>query len=517
VAREAGGGEARRGLTVPSEGDPRVAAGIRPGEILAGKYQVEKVLGVGGVGVVVAARHLQLEERVALKFLLPAMAANAEAVARFAREARSAVRIKNEHVARVLDVGTLESGAPYIVMELLEGADLAQWLAQRGRMPIEQAVDFVLQACVALADAHGLGIVHRDLKPANLFCTRRSDGQLVVKVLDFGISKVIECSAHTPAGGLTRTSSVMGSPHYMSPEQAQSAKDVDTRTDIWALGVILHELLVGRVPFAGEAFGEIAVKVAVQPAPLLCTLRSDAPPALEDVIQKCLAKDRRDRFSNVADLAMALAPFAPRHAAPVVDRIAGIVRGAGDLDGDGALSFMPTPTPPATSQSIAPFGRTELASLGIGRRAPLGALLLAVLYALGALVLLVVVPRVRAASSVAGAPAHAPPSPPPGDSAAPVALAAPKAIEPGAWPAAPTRVQGARGHSRTTTKDLPDASGATSSAAAAAETAAATLAALRSTVGAPTPSSSTLPLLPEPPPAPTANPAPPEEQPPSAL
>ncbi len=498
-------------MTVRSEGDPRLAAGIRPGEILAGKYQVERVLGVGGVGVVVAARHLQLDERVALKFLLPAMAANAEAVARFAREARSAVRIKNEHVARVLDVGTLESGAPYIVMELLEGADLAQWLALRGRLPIEQAVDFVLQACVALADAHGLGIVHRDLKPANLFCTRRSDGQLVVKVLDFGISKVIECGAQNPAEGVTRTTSVMGSPHYMSPEQAQSAKDVDTRTDIWALGIILHELLVGLVPFAGEAFGEIAVKVAVQPAPLLCTLRSDAPPALEDVIQRCLAKDRRDRFSNVADLAAALAPFAPRHAAPLVDRIAGIVRGADALDGDGPLGLMPTPTPPATSQSVAPFGRTELASLGIGRRAPLGALLLAVLVSLGALVRVAVVPRVRAAFPVSGAPAPAPPSPPPRGSTPPVVLAPPKALEPGASPAEPTRVQGARGHSKTTMNGPPDASGATSSAAAAAVSAAAALAELRSTVSKPAPSSSTLPLLPAPQPAPTANPAPPEE------
>jgi serine/threonine-protein kinase len=487
--------------------------------VLAGKYQVERVLGVGGVGVVVAARHLQLDERVALKFLLPAMAANAEAVARFAREARSAVRIKNEHVARVLDVGTLESGAPYIVMELLEGADLAQWLALRGRMPVEQAVDFVLQACVALAEAHGLGIVHRDLKPANLFCTRRSDGQLVVKVLDFGISKVIECHAQSPAGGVTRTSSVMGSPHYMSPEQAQSAKDVDHRTDIWALGVILHELLVGRVPFAGEAFGEIAVKVAVQPAPLLCTLRSDAPPALEDVVQRCLEKDRRDRFSNVADLAAALAPFAPLRSAPLVDRIACIVRGAGALEGDSPLTLMPTPTPPATSQSIAPFGRTELASLGIGRRAPLGAMLLALLVALGGLVRFVVVPRVRAAAPVVGAPTHAPPSPPPGDSTPPVVLAPLKAIEPGARRAEPARVQGAGGHWKTTTKHAPDASGATSSAAAAADPAAAALAELRATVGTPAPSSSILPRLPAPEPAPAARPTPPEEPPtaPSAL
>jgi serine/threonine-protein kinase len=152
-------------------------AGVREGDIIAGKYQVEKVLGVGGMGVVVAARHLQLEYKVALKFLLPEVLSNSEAVARFVREARAAVRIKSEHVARVTDVGTLENGAPYMVMEYLEGGDLAGWLEQRGPLPIDLAVEFVLQASVAVTEAHALGIVHRDLKPANLFCVRRSDGQ----------------------------------------------------------------------------------------------------------------------------------------------------------------------------------------------------------------------------------------------------------------------------------------------------------------------------------------------------
>ena len=137
-----------------------------------------------GIGVVVAAHHMQLDERVALKFLLPEALGNPEAVARFARKARAAVKIKSEHVARVSDVGTLPNGAPYMVMEYLEGGDLAAWLKQRGPMPVDQAVEFVIQACVAVADAHALGIVHRDLKPANLFCLRRSDGQLSIKVLE---------------------------------------------------------------------------------------------------------------------------------------------------------------------------------------------------------------------------------------------------------------------------------------------------------------------------------------------
>src|SRR5580693_7216018 len=169
-----------------------------------------------------------------------------EYVARFEREARTAVKIKSEHVARVIDVGQLESGSPYMVMEYLEGEDLQGWLEKQGRLPIERAVDFLLQACEAIAEAHAMGIVHRDLKPANLFCIRRPDGTLSIKVLDFGISKAAGASM-----GMTSTQAVMGSPLYMSPEQMGSSKGVDARSDIWALGVILFELVTGRVPFDG--------------------------------------------------------------------------------------------------------------------------------------------------------------------------------------------------------------------------------------------------------------------------
>src|SRR3984885_7032800 len=192
------------------------------------------------MGIVVAARHVQLDEKVALKFLRPEALADADAVERFAREARAAVKIKSEHVARVIDVGTLPNGAPYMVMEHLDGEDMAAWIKERGALPVEQALDFVLQACVAVADAHALGIVHRDLKPANLFCIRRSDGQLSIKVLDFGISKMTDLTG-SGQGSMTRTSALMGSPLYMSPEQMRSSKDVDAKTDIWALGVILFE------------------------------------------------------------------------------------------------------------------------------------------------------------------------------------------------------------------------------------------------------------------------------------
>jgi serine/threonine-protein kinase len=337
---------------------------VREGDILAGKYRVERVLGVGGMGVVVAAHHIQLDEKVALKFLLPEALGNAQAVARFAREARAAVKIKSEHVARVIDVGTLPNGAPYMVMEYLDGGDLAGWLEQRGALPIEQAVEFVLQACVAVADAHALGIVHRDLKPANLFCVQRSDGQLSVKVLDFGISKMADAPGSAP-GSMTRTTTVMGSPMYMSPEQMSSPKDVDARTDLWALGMILFELMTGRAAFLADTVMELAIKVANEPAPSIRTFRPDVPAALEAVVGKCLEKERGRRYSNVAELALALLPFAPKRAKASVERISGIIQSAGLSV--SALAVPPSPVSPETLLSagtMPPVGRTTSGSAG---------------------------------------------------------------------------------------------------------------------------------------------------------
>jgi serine/threonine-protein kinase len=322
-----------------TQGELHDAAIVREGEILAGKYRVERVLGTGGMGVVVVAHHVQLDEKVAIKFLLPAMLRNREVVGRFAREARAAVRIKSEHVARVFDVGTLDSGAPYMVMEYLDGRDLAAWLQRHGPLPIEQAVDFILQTCVAVADAHGLGIVHRDLKPANLFCVRRSDGQLIIKVLDFGISKVTDPSASEADGSMTTTSAVMGSPLYMSPEQMQSAKDVDARTDIWALGIILYELLTGSRPFVGQSFAEIAVRVATASFAPVHNFRPEVPASLEGVIVKCLEKDKGQRYGNVAELALALADFGSKRSRASVERIVAIIEGSG-------LTSTAPPSPP---------------------------------------------------------------------------------------------------------------------------------------------------------------------------
>jgi serine/threonine-protein kinase len=341
-----------------------VDPGVREGDLLAGKYRIDKVLGAGGMGVVVAAHHIHLDDKVAIKFLHPQTLANREAVARFAREARAAVKIKSEHVARVSDVGTLENGAPYMVMEYLEGRDLSAWL-EKGPLPVDQAVEFVLQAAEAIAEAHALGIVHRDLKPANLFVIRRADGVLSVKVLDFGISKATSLAGSGAGFDMTKTTAVMGSPLYMSPEQMQSSKDVDARSDIWALGVILYELLTGASPFIAVTLPEVVARImATAPGPLR-DKRQDAPPGLEQVILRCLEKDRGKRYASIGELAVALLPFAPKRARASVERISGVMQAAG-------LSASALALPPSSDERVASapaqtgaaWGRTSVGGVG---------------------------------------------------------------------------------------------------------------------------------------------------------
>ncbi len=338
-----------------------MSSAVREGEILAGKYRVDRVLGIGGMGVVVAAHHLELDEKVALKFLLPETLSNAEAVARFAREARAAVKIKSEHVARVSDVGKLESGAPYMVMEYLEGSDLAGWLTEKGALPIEQAVEFTLQASEAIAEAHSLGIVHRDLKPANLFVIRRPDGGLAIKVLDFGISKMTSLGGSSGEGSMTKTSTMMGSPIYMSPEQIQSSKDVDARGDIWALGVILYELVTGSAPFGGEHMAELIYRIISAQPPRMQAYRADVPEAFERVVLHCLEKDRTRRFQSVAELAHALLPFAPQRALRSVERISGVMTGRHAAQPSSAV-LQPVLAAPAHEQPTAYIGAAVSAS-----------------------------------------------------------------------------------------------------------------------------------------------------------
>jgi eukaryotic-like serine/threonine-protein kinase len=279
---------------------------VGAGDILAEKYRVERVLGQGGMGVVVLAEHIELRERVAIKFLLDEASESPELSERFLREARAAVRIKSEHVVRIIDVGRLPSAAPYMVMEYLEGQDLSQRLLV-GPVPIDDAVDYVIQCCEAMQVAHRAGIVHRDLKPANLFLTQRPDGSQLIKVLDFGISKIKSTDAAQLR--LTQTQAMMGSPLYMSPEQMRSSRDVSASADIWSLGVILHELITGDVPFMGATFPEVLVQVMSAEPPRLGTLRAGVPDGLEAVVLRCLEKDPGDRYSSVAALGVALAPF----------------------------------------------------------------------------------------------------------------------------------------------------------------------------------------------------------------
>jgi len=299
---------------------------VAPGDYIAGKYRVERLLGSGGMGVVFSAFHLQLHERVALKFLRSDVTREGEAVTRFVREARAAVRIRNDHVVRVMDVGTLDDGAPYLVMEHLEGRDLAAELALRGRFALTDVVDLLLQACEALAEAHSLGIVHRDLKPANLFLTQRANGSLWLKVMDFGISKV-PLGVQEPA--MTHTHAMLGSPTYMSPEQLRSPRDVDARSDLWALGAVLFQLLSGEPPFKGQTLSDLCINIATQDSPKLSALRPDLPREFDAVLDRCMAKEREQRFSNVAELALALAPFASRQGLSSLDHVVSVIKSSG--------------------------------------------------------------------------------------------------------------------------------------------------------------------------------------------
>src|SRR5450432_2925928 len=338
---------------------------VAEGELLAGKYRIERVLGQGGMGVVVAAHHIVLDEAVAIKFLLPEALRSEEAVARFEREARAAVKIKSEHVARVTDVGRLESGAPYMVMELLRGLDLGDLLQQKGPLPLEDVADYILQAGEAIAEAHGLGIVHRDLKPPNLFLTTRADGSSCIKVLDFGISKLTSASA-SGNQGMTSTTAVMGSPLYMSPEQLMSARDVDMRTDIWALGVICFELLTGKLPFEAETLPQLCVAINTAPPLSLRKYRPDLPVELEQLLLRCLEKDRGKRIATVAELASELVKFAPPRSRLSAERIERLARAAGFSASGPAL--LP-PSAGAVAATITELGSRTLGEFGRTRPA----------------------------------------------------------------------------------------------------------------------------------------------------
>ena len=335
---------------------------MRPeGDIVAGKYRIDRLLGAGAMGTVYTAHHILLREKVAIKFLRPEAIGHAESVSRFVREARAVVQIQSEHVVRVRDVD-IEDGRPYIVMDHLEGCDLAALLREKGRLPVDQAVDFIVQTCDAIAKAHELGIIHRDLKPANIFVVRRAGGELSIKVLDFGISKTTGLVSDTLAPEddplsaiVTEEKVIIGSPFYMSPEQMESARDVDERTDIWALGVTLCQLITGRLPFDGTNLMQVFSQ-ATSDRPL--RLRESSPhlsPGHEAVILKCLQRERENRYGSVRELIAALAELgssraaslAPQNARRSPHSVTGTLNGAVEEPsvGAGTLHSQITPTP----------------------------------------------------------------------------------------------------------------------------------------------------------------------------
>ena len=291
------------------------------GDVLAKKYRIERLVGEGGTGVVVAARHVQLERVVAIKFLRTALASD-EIRLRFEREAAAIQQIESEHVVLVLEVGALDDLSPYMVMEYLEGRDLAKILKEDGALSVEDSVDCMLQVCEALHQAHTHGIVHRDLKPANLFLTRREDGGPHIKVVDFGISKILDPKLLAKGGkDVTSAFTVLGSPRYMAPEQLRNSKDVDHRADLWSLGAVLFQLLSGKYAFDADNNIHASLAVLTKEPVLLRHAAPHAPPELEAIVNKCLTKDRAGRFQTAAELADALRPFASDRTRDSLERL----------------------------------------------------------------------------------------------------------------------------------------------------------------------------------------------------
>jgi len=372
-----------------------------PGDLIAGKYRVERVLGVGGMGYVLAARHTKLDELVAIKMLRGDVLRSHDDVARFLREGRACSKLKSEHVVRILDLGEVDGAIPYLVMEQLEGRDLAAVLRDHGTLSVPQTIECVLEACEAVAEAHALGIIHRDLKPANLFLARTPRGVGSVKVLDFGISKIIEEAADGDLS-LTATRTLMGSPLYMAPEVMRSARAADLRSDIWALGCILYELLTGVTPWQGETVTELCVRVLEETPRPIARFRDDVPEGLEAVVLRCLAKRPEDRFQTVLDLSTALASFAGKNGA---DRLLGIERVVLAAEerqrrgrAAGSLPLASTDRTAAENAETVSAGEGTLRAFGTtkhvgGRRSRAVALVIAGVLTLGALALILVLGR----------------------------------------------------------------------------------------------------------------------------
>jgi serine/threonine-protein kinase len=280
---------------------------LSEGRVIAGKFRLERCIGYGAMGSVWGARHLALDAPVAVKFMSPTLINSPMAVTRFEREARAAAQIRSPHVVQVLDHG-VDEGMPFIVMEWLEGEDLGVRLRRVGRLSLDDAAVIVTQAAKALQAAHEAGIIHRDLKPGNIFLSK-SHGDEIVKLLDFGVAKMKDPGASSDANA-TATEALIGTPNFMSPEQARSAKHLDHRTDIWSLGIIIYFAITGQMPFVGESMGDVIVRVCTQPLPPPSTVALDLPPVVDWFFQRACARDPDQRFQSAMDMANAFAALA---------------------------------------------------------------------------------------------------------------------------------------------------------------------------------------------------------------
>ncbi len=441
---------------------------VAAGTVLGGKFVVERVLGEGGMGMVVAATHVELGHRVAIKMMLPEARQHPEMLARFEREARAAAGLSSEHVARVTDVGRFDDGMPFMVMEFLEGEDLEQCIARQHQLPFGDVVRYFLQASLGLGEAHAHGIVHRDVKPSNLFLARRVGGRNVVKVLDFGIAKA---SLSNTNPQLTRTSTQMGSPQYMSPEQLRDTKSVDGRTDVWSLGAAFYEAITGVAAFPANTLAELHVKILMDAPVPPSVLRPGTPPELERVVLRCLEKDAGARYATMADLQRDLEQLEGSLASSRSNPYADIAFDGTALPASApAKPSLPPPPRPldgfaATAQGTDPgsgFAATDMpTSRTFGGAGSVGrSSSRAVPYAVGAVALVAALAAGlalgrRGGQAEAGAPpregsvpvASVPVAPPVAlpvvpSAPAPAAPAAPVATEP---PAAPVNVRPARG------------------------------------------------------------------------
>jgi serine/threonine protein kinase len=276
----------------------------RPGEVVAEKYRIRRVLGRGGMGVVMEADHLLLSTPVALKFMHAHLLDKESARTRFAREARAVASLTSDHAVRILDVDRLAWGAPYIVMERLDGLSLHEIVNGRGAIPAREAVPWILQACHAIAEAHDRGIIHRDIKPENLFLTRVPRGEPIVKVLDFGLAKWLEVGDLGAATGVSKT---LGSPQYISPEQIRSSRNVDARSDVWSIGATLYELLAGAPAFWAPHIQMVFDQVLHRGPVRLRERQPNVSPAIESIVMRCLERDPKARYQSIRELAAALA------------------------------------------------------------------------------------------------------------------------------------------------------------------------------------------------------------------